>query len=102
LILGFQKLPGGGFVVGLQAGTLAGLGVHAIELAPAEATTNETELSLHIVQLVNTRILKPCPNRYRVTGQLTPIASNSHGVGELVSVLVSVVDPLAPKPLLQK
>ena len=33
-------------------------------------------------------------------GELSPVTLSSYGVGKLVSVLVSVADSLAPKPLL--
>src|SRR5205814_10181459 len=36
----------------------------------------------------------------RAVGELTPVTLNCHGVPHLVSVLVSVADPLTPNPLL--
>src|SRR2546429_3755928 len=44
--------------------------------------------------------MKPIPNRYRAVGELTPVIQNCSGVPNLVSVLVSVADPLTPNPLL--
>jgi hypothetical protein len=40
------------------------------------------------------------PQCQRVVGELTPVTLNSHGVGKLVSVLVSVADHTAPSSLL--
>ena len=38
--------------------------------------------------------------RYRAVGELTSVIPNSGGAPKLVSVLVSVADPLTPNPLL--
>ncbi len=44
--------------------------------------------------------MKPNPQGYGVIGELKPVKPNSDGVGKLVSVVVSVVDPLTSNPLL--
>jgi hypothetical protein len=40
------------------------------------------------------------PEVKRATGELPPVRPNNQGAPNLVSVLVSVVDALTPKPLL--
>ena len=44
--------------------------------------------------------MKPRPQRYGVAGVFAPVTSVSHGVGKLVSVLVSVADPAPSNSLL--
>jgi hypothetical protein len=43
--------------------------------------------------------MKPVPRSYGVSGELKPVKPNSYGVVNVVSVLVSVVDSYATKPL---
>jgi hypothetical protein len=45
--------------------------------------------------------MKPVPRSYGVSGELKPVKPNSYGVVNMVSVLVSVVDPLPLMSLLQ-
>ena len=44
--------------------------------------------------------MKPTLPRERAGNELSPVIPNPLGVPKLVSVLVSVADPLSPKPLL--
>ena len=43
--------------------------------------------------------MKPVPRSYGVSGELKPVKPNSYGVVNMVSVLVSVADSYATKPL---
>jgi hypothetical protein len=43
--------------------------------------------------------MKPVPRSYGVSGELKPVKPNSYGVVNMVSVLVSVADSYAIKPL---
>ena len=43
--------------------------------------------------------MKPVPRSYGVSGELKPVKLNSYGVVNMVSVLVSVADSYATKPL---
>jgi len=43
--------------------------------------------------------MKPVPRSYGVSGELKPVKPSSYGVVNMVSVLVSVADSYATKPL---
>ncbi len=100
VVFGFDDLPGGVFAVGAQTGALAGVVVHAVEAAAANATTNQTVTCFHTILHATARINMAEPEVLADSRKITPDYAGYLRIGKLVSVLVSVADSLPPNPML--
>src|SRR5438552_18371708 len=100
LVLGFDDLPGFIFIAGLQAGAFAGLRVQAIKGPSPIAATKQAVTCFHTVFHATAKIKEASPEVLAHRRWLITACAGYYGLPDLVSVLVSVADPLTPKLLL--
>src|ERR1035441_10453309 len=80
-------------------GPFAGLGVHAVVGSTTDSTADEAVTCFHSFH-ATARITQAESEQVADSGRITPDYSGFLRIGKLVSVLVSVADSLAPKPML--
>src|SRR5204863_7221440 len=96
LVPGFDALTGFIFIAGMEAGALVGLRDEAIKGHSPIAATKQAVTCFHAVFHATAKIKEASPEVLAHRRRLITACAGYHGLPDLVSVLVSVADPLTP------